>query len=82
MLGQTDESNYNPQIRINPGAIIKGMVYCEQNLELRGTVYGTVFTNNFVIEEAGSNYQNHLYNAKINAHELEDQFVGLPIGTI
>lgn len=79
MLGKTSPSNYKPQIRINPSAIIKGMVYCEQNLELRGTVYGTVVTNNFVIQEAGSNYQNHLYNAKINAFDLEDQFIGLPL---
>ena len=78
-LGLTTPTNYQAQIRIDPNAIVKGVIYCEQNLELRGTVYGTVYTDNFIIKEKGSIYQNHLYNAKISSRELEFEFVSLPM---
>lgn len=78
-LEENWSGNYDAQIKINPNATIKGNIYCEQNLELRGTVYGTVFTNNFIIKEAGSIYQNHLYNALIDITELEPEFVSFPM---
>lgn len=76
-LGSSLPNNYDAQIRINPNAVVKGVIYCEQNLELRGTVYGTVYTNNFLIKEKGSIYQNHLYNAKISCTDIEQEFVNL-----
>lgn len=76
-LGKTSPTNYDAQIKIDANAIINGSIYCEQNLELRGTVYGSVYTNNFIIKEAGSIYQNHLYNALIDASQLRTQFVAL-----
>jgi cytoskeletal protein CcmA (bactofilin family) len=79
VLGKTEATNYDAQAKIMPNAIIKGVIYCEQNLELRGTVYGTVYTDNFIIKEKGSIYQNHLFNAKISSSELELEFVSLPI---
>ena len=78
VLGKTQANNYDEQIKIYPSAIIKGSIYCEQNLELRGTVYGTVYTDNFIIKEAGSTYQNHLFNAIINSKKLEPEYIGLP----
>ena len=79
ILGKTLTNNYETQAKIMSNAVIKGTVYCEHNLELRGTVYGTVYTNNFIIKEAGSIYQNHLYNAKISSDDLESEFVSLPM---
>lgn len=79
VLGKTLPNNYEAQVKIMPNAVIKGTIFCEQNLELRGTVYGTVYNNNFIIKEAGSIYQNHLYNAKINSSELESEFVSIPM---
>jgi len=79
VLGSSLTSNYDAQVKIETNAVIKGTIYCEQNLELRGTVYGTVFTNNFIIKEKGSIYQNHLFNAKISSTELESEFVSFPI---
>ncbi|WP_299101947.1 hypothetical protein [uncultured Winogradskyella sp.] len=78
-LGKNTSTNYDSQIRVNPNAIIRGVVYCEQNLELRGTVFGTVYTDNFIIKEKGSIYQNHLYNARISSYELESEFVSFPL---
>ncbi len=78
-LGLPNANNYMPQIIINPNVIIKGEVYCNQNLELKGTVFGSVFTNSFVANVSGSIYQNHLYNAKILIDDLESEYVGLPL---
>ena len=77
VLGKTQRDNYDAQIKVNANAIVEGTIYCEQNLELRGTVYGTVFTDNFIIKEGGSVFQNHLYNAIIDSGKLTSEFVGL-----
>jgi cytoskeletal protein CcmA (bactofilin family) len=77
VLGKTQRDNHDAQIKVNANAIVEGTIYCEQNLELRGTVYGTVFTDNFIIKEGGSIFQNHLYNAIIDSGKLTSEFVGL-----
>jgi hypothetical protein len=58
--------------------IIKGEVYCNTNIELKGTVFGTVYTSNFIAKQSGSVYQNHLYNATIVVDSLSQKYVGLP----
>ena len=78
-IGTTQTNNYDAQLKISANAVVEGSVYCEQNLELRGTVYGSVYTNNFIIKEGGSIYQNHLYNAIIDGDEIVSEFVGLEI---
>jgi len=78
-LGSTQPSNNDVQIKLSANAIIEGVIYCKQNLELRGTVYGSVYTNNFIIKEGGSVYQNHLYNAHIDNSQLKPEFVGIGI---
>lgn len=77
-LGVPKPGNYKPQILIEEGTTISGEVYCTQNLELKGTVYGSVFTNNFIAAQSGSIYQNHIYNASILVDELPVEYVGLP----
>ena len=80
-LGKTRSDNYDVQVKIEDKARVEGQVYCEQNLELQGTVFGTVYTNNFLVKSNGTTYQNHLYDAEINNNELTEQYVGLPLET-
>lgn len=75
-LGKT--KNYRAQVFIEENATVVGEVYCNRNLELLGTVNGSVFTSSFVANQSGSSYQNHLYNAKISMDALPLQYVGLP----
>lgn len=70
-------SNFKPQIVIDKNATVVGEVFCNQNLELLGEVKGTVFTANFLANQSGSIYQNHLYNAKINVNDLNPNYSGL-----
>ena len=75
-LGTAQEQQFSPQIKINDNSTIWGELYCEQNLELKGEVIGSVTTNAFMALEGGSIYQNHLYNGKINSRLLPPQYVG------
>ncbi|WP_299548461.1 hypothetical protein [Seonamhaeicola sp.] len=74
-VGKT--KNYKPQIFIDEAAGVIGEVYCNKNLELLGTVKGSVFTSNFIANQSGSAYQNHIYNGEINVDHLPVEYVGL-----
>src|SRR5690606_18606844 len=61
-IGEKTPNNYRPQVIVDEETIVEGEVYCNMNLELKGTVLGSVFASNFVANQAGSIYQNHIYN--------------------
>ena len=71
------ENNYRSQILLTEDTTIYGEVYCNQNLELKGTIYGTVYAKNCVANEFGSMYQNHMYNGTILANNLSEKYIGL-----
>ncbi len=77
-FGLKTSNNNEPQIIIEDKVIIKGEVYCNTNIELKGTIYGTVYASNFIAKQSGSVYQNHLYNATIDIDSLSQKYVGLP----
>jgi hypothetical protein len=77
-LGKENQNNYKVQIELKEKATIYGELYCNQNTELKGTVYGTVYTNNFIANQSGSVYQNHIYNGTIIIDELPKEYVGMP----
>lgn len=78
-IGNEKQKNYDSQILINKNTKIKGEVYCNQNIEHRGTVFGSIFTNEFIVKEGGSVYINHLYNGTISINSLSQEYVGLPL---
>ncbi len=59
-------------------ARIRGMVYCQGNIEHKGTIEGSVYTNTFLANESGSVYLNHLYKGKVLANRLHPEYCGLP----
>jgi hypothetical protein len=73
-----EAKNYKTQVFIDENATVTGEIYCNRNLELLGTVYGSVYTSNFIANQSGSSYQNHLYNATISIDALPQEYVGLP----
>lgn len=76
-LGNDDTPNYRTQVLIEKNAEVRGQLYCTMNTELKGTVYGSVFTKGFVANQFGSIYQNHLYNARIEEEKLPAFFAGM-----
>ncbi|WP_435624312.1 hypothetical protein [Flagellimonas sp.] len=76
-LNKSDKKTFYPQIVISKNSSITGEVYCEKNLELKGSVSGTVLTNSFVTLENGNVYQNHLNGGTINSELLPKEYSGL-----
>ena len=76
-LSKGELNRYIPHIRIAENARVHGEVFCDQNLELKGAVYGNVTTNGFIALENGNSYQNHLYNGTINSTLLPLEYGGL-----
>lgn len=76
-LGNDPPNNYKTQIEFQETSVLIGELYCNQNTELKGTVFGTVFAKNFIANQFGSIYLNHIYNGKINVHKLPKEYVGL-----
>jgi len=70
--------NYKSQIIIEENTVITGEVYCNQNIELKGTVNGSVYTKGFIANQFGSVYKNHIYNGTILGNDLPQQYCGLP----
>lgn len=79
-LGTLEERQLVPQVSLRENVNLWGELYCEQGLELKGNVFGSVTTNAFMAIEGGSIYQNHLYNGTINSSKLSEQYVGLLMG--
>lgn len=71
------ETTYQPHISIAESAQLAGEIHCMGNLELKGSIYGTVYTQAFIALENGNSYQNHLFNGKINALQLPMGYGGL-----
>lgn len=70
--------DFKVNILIDTGSFVKGEIYCDGNLELKGSsVVGTVYTKNLVANEGGTTFVNHLYNASINNEELPESFGGI-----
>ena len=65
-------------VAIAPLGEINGYVYCQGNVELKGTVTGAIYTNRFLAREFGSVYINHIYNGKVLGKNLDPAFGGLP----
>lgn len=72
-----EETDFSTQIKIEEKVRIKGQVYCKGNLELKGTVSGSVYTRQFVANQAGSIFVNHLYNAVIENENIPEFYGGL-----
>lgn len=75
---QTKEaSDFQTQIVLEKEARLKGQVYCAGNFELKGTVSGTVSTRQFIANQSGSIFVNHVYNGIIENENIPNIFGGM-----
>lgn len=70
-------TDFRTQIVLEKEAVIKGQVYCNGNLEVKGTVSGSVFTKQFLANESGSIFVNHIYNATIENQNIPTIYGGI-----
>lgn len=77
---KNEERQFYPQVKLEQGATILGQVYNDKNIELKGNILGSLYTDGFMALENGNIYQNHLYKGTINSLDLQEQFAGIPLG--
>lgn len=70
-------SNGQGLIEIGSKSKVYGVVHSEGGLELRGSIYGQVFTEGFVLRTASATYENHLLDATIQREGLPLPFGGV-----
>jgi hypothetical protein len=70
-------NDFNTQIVLQEKATVKGQVYCDGSFELKGTVFGSVYTKQFIANQAGSIFVNHIYNGVIKNENIPAIFGGL-----
>jgi cytoskeletal protein CcmA (bactofilin family) len=75
---QTKEiTDFKTQIVLEKDARIKGQVYCNGNFELKGSVSGSVYTKQFIANQSGSIFVNHIYNGIIENQNIPNIFGGI-----
>jgi len=77
---ENKQNRFRPHIKIDEHAKVYGEVYSAQNVELKGSVFGSLTTSGFVALENGNIYQNHIYNGRINSEVLPQEYAGLRYG--
>lgn len=75
-----NKSNHKINVHIPVETKIFGEVYCEGNLQLEGTVCGSVTTESFIYKDFSSTHINMLYNGKINNLDLPQEYAGFVYG--
>jgi hypothetical protein len=70
-------ADFQTHVVLEEEARIKGQVYCNGNFELKGTVSGSVYTKQFVANQAGSIFVNHIYNGIIENENIPNVFGGM-----
>ena len=68
-----------PYIKIDKNAVITGQVICSNDIQLQGTVYGTVYCNRFVLKTYSSYYENNLLDVTIDYSKLPKEYIGFSI---
>ncbi len=74
---KNSESDFNTNIVLEENSRVKGQVYCQGSFELKGKVSGAVYTKQFVANQAGSIFVNHIYNGIIENETIPQEFGGI-----
>ncbi len=69
-------------LEVNQDGTIRGLVYCEDNFELSGTVEGSVICNRFLLATPSGIYENHILDGKIDRSRLPENFASLRIDNL
>ena len=68
-------SSNKTKIKINKNSKVQGLLYSENNIELLGEVFGSVFTYNFWFYKEPTEYINWLINVEIDKNKLNKWFL-------
>lgn len=75
MTNTSGLSSNRTKIKIDNNSKVQGLIYSENNVELSGQIFGTVFTYNFWYYKEPTEYINWLVNVKVNCEKLDRWFL-------
>lgn len=73
--GESEGDNNAGELYISDDVEIHGLVYCNGRTKITGKVYGSLYTNMFVLKTDRGYYENHLLNAVVNPTEQYENLV-------
>jgi len=71
------ENRFYPHVNIDESVEIQGLVYNRGYTNLSGSVRGSIFTREFLAQERGTLYRNHLINGTIEVPDSKNNFLKL-----
>jgi hypothetical protein len=63
-------------ITIQKQAEVIGNVYCDGSTQLKGSVIGSLYTDNFYLKTKASSYENYIENGLVDLKSLSEEFLG------
>ncbi|WP_299254069.1 hypothetical protein [uncultured Aquimarina sp.] len=77
--GSSFREKQNNFVAIDQNSLVMGDVYCNGIMELKGSIIGSLYTHKLQLETRSSKYADVILNGVIDATELPDNFVRLPL---
>jgi hypothetical protein len=69
-------SNKQPLLRLEKESIVKGQVYSNGYTEIKGNIYGALYTSRFFLSTPSAIYENTLMDTDIDMFKLSQNYVG------
>lgn len=74
------QENYNYRnpirIQLEQSSVVQGLVYVNGLVELKGSIFGSLYCNRFSLKTPSTVYENHLLNAVIDVNQRSEWYVG------
>lgn len=77
ILAGNSVSELYPSFTLAQNAELYGQLFSNGSVDLKGSVFGSVFCNKILLKTLSSVYENHLLNATIDFSKLSPHFVGI-----
>lgn len=77
LFGYQEDKSVEKLLLVQTGkhSIVTGQIYSDGSVDIKGSVYGSVICNKFIVISPSSGYENHLLNATIDNTKLSDNFI-------
>lgn len=76
-IGESKDPYQEAKIHLLENSLVRGEVYSDQTVELRGEVKGSVHAHQFEVKVKGSIYKNHLLNTSISTDSFPAAYCGI-----
>jgi hypothetical protein len=73
---KTAGSNKQPLLRLEKESVVKGQVYSNGYTEIKGNIYGALYTSRFFLSTPSAIYENTLMDANIDMFKLSQHYIG------